>query len=103
MKNENLSFSVKVLTTLGKLLLFIAFFPYQLVVNRKEGKFSLRSLAVAVQVERSGDEKGKKRVTVNIPGLETRCPVRGQFCGNVAGIAGLMKCKKEKKTGKQDR
>lgn len=71
-KQEKQSFGVKLLLTLGKIVLFILVFPYQIVINRKESRYSVRSLLAYILVEKNeGEDKKKKsfRYTLSFPGL----------------------------------
>ncbi len=43
---------VRVLLTVGKITLFVLAFPYQIVINRKDGRFSVRSLLGHFSIEK---------------------------------------------------
>lgn len=70
MKNET-KLSAAILTSLGKLALAALLFPYQVTVNRKEGRMGVRSLLLGMRVERKKRESGKKsaEVTFHVPGF----------------------------------
>ena len=80
--NQKRSFGVRVLLTVGKITLFILAFPYQIVINRKEGRFSVRSLLGCLSLESekrptedSAESEGEKKkpvgktFTLSIPGF----------------------------------
>lgn len=70
MKNET-KFSTALIASLGKVAACVLLFPYQITINRKEGKLGVRSLLLGMRVERKKRESGKKstEVTFHVPGF----------------------------------
>lgn len=71
-RKHDVSFGVKVTFTLIKILLFILFFPYQIVINLKEGHYRIRSIALCLTSQRKVDEEGKKsrELSFRMPGID---------------------------------
>ena len=84
MENKNRkkekSFCAKVMNTLGKVVFFALIFPYQIIVNRKESKFTIRSLLFCLSKEKDSD--GKANITVDIPGFALPCGKKGKERGD---------------------
>lgn len=74
------SFCAKVMNTLGKVVFFTLIFPYQIIVNRKESKYTVRSLLFCFSKEKDGD--GKTNITVDIPGFSLPCKKKGKESGD---------------------
>ncbi len=68
---ENKEFSAKVLATVGKVALAVAFFPYQITINRKEKSFGVRSIALAFRLKKNVKDDGSHSadVTLSCPGF----------------------------------
>ena len=60
MERNTKPFGARVGVFAVKAITLLLLFPYQIVVNKKEGKFSIRSLALAFSVNRKVDDEGKK-------------------------------------------
>lgn len=94
--NRKRSFGVRVLLTIGKIALFILAFPYQIVINRKEGRFSIRSLLCYLSLESGRKPAGDaaepecekkspsgKTLTLSIPGFSI-AELRKSHCKSCA-------------------
>ncbi len=71
---KSTGFAKSVMTKLFKISLCVLLFPYQIVINRSEEKFSVRSLLAALFVEKKVGDDGKKKnqIYISIPGCEPK-------------------------------
>ncbi len=69
------SFGGKVAATAAKVAVAALLFPYQVTLDRKEGKYSLRSIALQIKADRIVKEDGSKHheFSFSVPG----CSVDG--------------------------
>ena len=72
MERNTKPFGARVGVFAVKAITLLLLFPYQVVINRKEGKFGVRSLLLHIVVNRKVNDEGKKShsLTLNCPGYD---------------------------------